>query len=227
MTLSKLTRRRLLQRLFSGWIGVAGLLAGCQGLHRRQDNSSSEDGAVCLKSGSAIPRRIYVATTAPHQMIVGGIEHQFVLEVIAALNSLPNCNAILLPPHFSLESLTGPEGMRPGMSEIPDVYSPDSALEELLLIDVVEMIPYRPMRLRAVLERRLLADGMVISREHRTWNAPEDQEPMFPNPFNRFILNHPQPLAQVEAQELARLSPQTFMRDVARQVATELTTASY
>ncbi len=215
------SRRGMLIRLISGSIVAFGGQFGCQAF-RRQSEKAADDGVVCLVNPSAIPRRFFIAATSAHQRIIGGIENQFVKEVIAALNSISNCNAILLPPHFSLEALSGPDGVRPEMSGLVDVYSPDAALEELLLIHVVEMIPYRPMRLSAVLERRHVSDGTLISRDHRTWNAPTDDQPLAPNKFTRFILNHPQPLSQVEAEEMGRLSPLTFMKDVAREIAIEL-----
>ncbi|HWL09035.1 MAG TPA: hypothetical protein VNQ76_11540 [Planctomicrobium sp.] len=208
--------------LISLTVPVLAFETGCHALGLKRSKSDEEEAVACLNAASSIPRRIYIATTSSQQRIVGGVEHQFVLEVVAALNSIPNCNAILLPPYYPLEALAGPEGMRPGLSEIQDAYDPDTALEEILLIDVIEMLPYRPMRLRAVLERRHISDGTLISRDHRTWNAPTDNIPLAPGKLNRFLLNRPQPLGHVEAEEMSRLSPQTFMRDVANQVAAEL-----
>jgi|GEM_PF-2261072 len=203
---------------------AAGWLAGCHGLSG-QCHSTSEAGLAgagnsCPEDGVPIPRRFYVVARGPIGVV--GPPQGFVVEVLAALNCRPGCSAILLPPDAPLNPLPGTAGPPMALLQLPERLPSDPSLEELVLIDVVEFQPFRPMRISAVIERRSISDGTTLSRDHRTWNAPQDLEPLSPSKFNRYILNHPQPLGTVEQQELSRLSPQAFYRNVAYRLAGDL-----
>jgi hypothetical protein len=203
---------------------AAGWLAGCHSLpgecHSTSETGLTGIGNSCPEDGVPIPRRFYVLARGPIGVV--GPPQGFVMEVLAALNCRPGCNAILLPPDAPLDPLPGTAGPPMALLQLPERLESDPALEELVLIDVVEFQPFRPMRISAVIERRNISDGTTLSRDHRTWNAPQDLEPLSPSKFNRYILNHPQPLGTVEQQELSRLSPQAFYRNVAYRLAGDL-----
>ncbi len=219
-TLYRPTRRGLLQQLAFG--GLLCLLpqTGCHGILSRKEKcpvTECPPGEVIVPT----PRRVFVLETTPPERCIGGAPHQFVLEVVAALNQHPGCNAILLPPTVNLEEMIRMKsGASEGEMRVP--MEPDSALEEILLINVLEVLPFRPMRLQAIIERRHLFDGTLISRNTRTWNAPADCEPQGPSKFNRFRLWHPPPLAAIESKEMDRLSPHTFMKNIANEIAVEI-----
>ncbi|SFI36933.1 hypothetical protein [Planctomicrobium piriforme] len=224
MTLFKNHRRLSSFRRTAAIAGCALLLSGQPGCHHlafwKHGHAEKEAEDACKCPQFAVPHRIYVVAHGP--IGVAGPPQGFVVEVVAALNSIPNCNAILLPPNAPLEPLPGTPGPPAAILQLPDGLDPNPVIEQLLIIDIVEIQQFRPMRLSAVLERRTVADGMVISRDHRTWNAPIDIEPQGPSKFSRFILNHPPPLDITEQHELSRLSPQTFYRNIAQQLAGEL-----
>jgi hypothetical protein len=188
--------------------------AGCQGIHfgRTAAVPPAED-AACAANPIAIKRRIYVITRGPVGVV--GAPQGFGVEVVAALNVLPTCNAVLVPPGTPIDPPQAPQGALPPALMMIDGPSPTSEIDEILVITVTEMLPFRPMRLSAVIERRLASDNVIISREHRTWNAPVDEDPPGPNPLNRFMLNHPPPPGVIQQHELSRLSPRAFYRNVA------------
>lgn len=200
-----------------------GLHPGCRAVHHwkhRHDPPTAED-QTCVSSLPAIQRRFYVIARGPSG--TAGPPFGLGAEVVAAINALPNCDAVLLPPDVR----PGPPGpLPPGEAEafrpLPDGPPPPPTVDEVLIIEITESQPFRPMRLSALVERRSPSDGMVIAREHRTWTAPLDTEPLAPHSFNHLILNHPPPLGVVEQHELARLSPRTFHQRVAQELAAEL-----
>jgi hypothetical protein len=202
-------------------------LLGCRAFHRwRHRHDPVVEDSQCVDATASVKRRVYVICRGPASL--AGPPSGFGPEVVAALNALPGFNAILLPPNAPLEPPPNdPNGPPLAVMMLPDGPSPTGAIDEILLIEINEMQPFRPMRLCAVLERRSAADGVVLSREHRAWNAPADMEPLYPSHFNRMILNHPPSLGEVEQHELSRLSPVTFFRNVAGDVAREMATRPY
>lgn len=200
-----------------------GLHPGCRAVHHwkhRHDPPVTED-QTCVSSLPAIQRRFYVIARGPSG--TAGPPFGLGAEVVAAINALPNCDAVLLPPE-ARPGLPGPlpSGGQESFPPLPDGPPPPPTVDEVLIIEITESQPFRPMRLSALVERRSPADGMVIAREHRTWTAPVDTEPLAPHAFNRLILNHPPPLGVVEQHELARLSPRAFHQQVAQELAAEL-----
>lgn len=247
---SSLTRRHVLKSLIGGLASISVLASGCQQFWGRRKSAPTNAQESCTHQkfeGAVIPRRFFIASrngdrgygrggqsgsggemTAPLNFGVTGSPNPFLVEVLAAFNSKPNCNAVPIPQHvlYQLEG-DGGEGTITSLQTQPDRFDPNPSLEELLVIDVVEVQPYRPMRLSAIVERRHVADGSLISRKHRTWNAPKDDEPQGPNPLNRILLNHPPPLYEVEEKELGRLSPIAFYRNVAQELVEDVLTSPY
>jgi hypothetical protein len=201
-------------RMIALWAYCLVLACGCRGVHSwKHEPAPAADDAACATHPIAIKRRIYVITRGPVGVV--GAPQGFGVEVVAALNVLPSCNAILVPPDTPIDPPQAPPGSLPPSLMMIDGPSPTSEIDEILVITVTEMLPFRPMRLSAVIERRLASDNLIISREHRTWNAPVDEDPPGPNPLNRFMLNHPPPPGVIQQHELSRLSPRAFYRNVA------------
>lgn len=208
-------------------VGLAisgGLMPGCA-LHRwkrREDHTREE--AACADGVPQIQRRFFVSSQG--RLGINGEAGSFAREIAAAVNAIPGCSAVLLPLDFPIDS---PPDLPPGPSrqllQFIERTGPSPAIDELLLVHVTDVVAFRPMRISAVIERRSIGDGMTLSREHRTWNAPLDMDPLSPNPINRFLLNHPVPMGVAENHELNRVSPQTFQRTVAEQVAQQLSRA--
>lgn len=215
-------RRQILHLVLSTTMPVLvlGTLLVQQGcfLHRAK---KAEKEAQCSANEVRIPRRFFVSPQG--QLGINGEPGSFAREIVASLNAMPGCSAILLPLDFPIDSR--PEQ---GMGPSPELQAfiasagPSPAIDELLIVYVTDVVPFRPMRLSAILERRSIADGMVISRDHRTWNAPIDLDPTGPSAANRKLLNRPPPAGIAEIQELTRLSPKTFQHGVANEVALEL-----
>lgn len=198
---------------------AASLLSGCRWLPRwGREECDSE--CACAVTVAPPPRRIYIITPG---LPPPGAQPGLVPELIAALNAQPQCQAVpipveLLPPplpdgeiDFAAACRNHPEGM-----------SLTAELDEVLIIHVLEVQPFRPMRVTARIERRMAFDGSLISQAHRTWVAPPDLEPLAPNPVNRHILRHPPPLGAVAQHELSRLSPRTFYGNIAAELALEI-----
>ncbi|WP_437192250.1 hypothetical protein [Planctomicrobium sp. SH527] len=244
------SRRHVLKSLAGGLATIAVLTSGCQQIWRRKKSTTQTAGESCSHekfNGTEIPRRFFVASrngdrgrgpgmqsggsmemSAPLNFGVTGSPNPFLVEVLAAFNSRPNCNAIPIPPHVLYQfDGEGTEGAVMSLQTHPDRFDPNPSFEEVLVIDVVEVQPYRPMRLSAIVERRNVADGSLISRKHQTWNAPKDDEPQGPNPLNRILLNHPPPLHEVEDKELGRLSPIAFYRNVAKELVDGVLASPY
>lgn len=206
----------------SALAGLLLLLTSCASHRGAHDNQSTRDEVPCANGGvPQIQRRFFVS--AQGRMGVNGEPGSFARELAAALNATPNCTAILLPVDFPIHA--PPEAgspFPPPLARWIEMAGPSPAIDELLIVSVTDIVPFRPMRISAVLERHSLSDGTVIWRDQRTWNAPLDMDPLSPNPINRMILNRPPPLGVVEKHELNRLSPVTFQHTVAEQLATEL-----
>lgn len=201
-------------------LGALLLQQGCF-LHRAK---KAEQEAECSAGEVRIPRRFFVSPQG--QLGINGEPGSFAREIVASLNAQPGCSAILLPIDFPIDS---PPGQPPGPSQELQAFITSAglspAIDELLIVYVTDVVPFRPMRLSAILERRSIADGMVISRDHRTWNAPIDLDPTGPSAANRKLLNGPPPAGIAEIHELTRLSPKTFQHGVANEVALELVTS--
>lgn len=218
-----LTRRGCLSHL--GIAGLTVLLTGCESWRLWRRHESSPSGGECDVrncSEQPIPRFITITDRSP----IGVVNDRtlFTQELVAALNELPYCEAALLPPNAPLPSVLQTSGTGIPPWEQPVMESgPSLGLDEIWIVQVTEIQPFRPMRLCASIECRQASDGMIIRRLVRTWNAPVDDEPMAPSHFNAKILFRPPPRAVVEHHELSRLSPRTFFRNVAQEVAIELT----
>jgi len=205
-----------------GLTGMIAVFSSCAA-HRGQKDASRGHDEVSCTNGTSLPiqRRFFVSSQG--RLGINGEPGSFARELTASLNATPNCTAIMLPLDFPLHAT--PEsgsGMSPQLARWVEMAGPSPAVDELLIVSVTDVVPFRPMRIGAVLECRSLADGTVLWREQRTWNAPLDMDPISPSPINRVLLNRPPPLGVVEKHELNRLSPQTFQRSVAEKVAAEL-----
>ncbi|WP_437227787.1 hypothetical protein SH661x_000554 [Planctomicrobium sp. SH661] len=215
-------RRRWLSTVMTA-ASMALIPTGCAQLHRRKNREAKQEDseAACTNAALRIQRRFFVSSQGP--LGVNGEAGGFAREIVAAMNTIPGCSAILLPLNFPIDPPPGmPPGPSPQLLRYIEAAGPSPAVDELLVVHVTDVAPFRPMRISAVLERRSIGDGTTLSRDHKTWNAPLDMDPLSPNGFNRFLLNHPPPMGVVENHELNRLSPQTFQRGVAEQVATEI-----
>lgn len=180
--------------------------------------------AACAGGMQQIQRRFFVSSQG--RIGVNGEAGSLARELTAALNATANCSAIMLPLDFPIDPAPGsPPGSSPQLLRFIESAGPSPAIDELLVVYVTDIIPFRPMRISAVLERRSIAEGIVLHRDQRTWNAPLDMDPLSPSPLNRMLLNRPPPMGLVEKHELNRLSPLTFQRDVAAKVAQELAIA--
>lgn len=215
-------KKRFLLSVLSAWtplflFGAVLVLQGCL-LHRAK---KAEREAQCSPDELRIQRRFFVSPQG--QLGINGEPGSFAREIVAALNALPYCSAILMPIDFPIDP---PPGHPPGPSQELQAFVASAgsspAIDELLIVYVTDVVPFRPMRLSAILERRSLVDGMVISRDHRTWNAPIDLDPTGPSAANRKLLNHPPPAGIAEIHELSRLSPRTFQHGIATELALEL-----
>jgi len=209
------------------------LLAGALGLfcnwgcaaHRGEHQPDQQImEAACAGGMQQIQRRFFVSSQG--RIGVNGEAGSLARELTAALNATANCSAIMLPLDFPIDPAPGsPPGSSPQLLRFIESAGPSPAIDELLVVYVTDIIPFRPMRISAVLERRSIAEGIVLHRDQRTWNAPLDMDPLSPSPLNRMLLNRPPPMGLVEKHELNRLSPLTFQRDVAAKVAQELAIA--
>lgn len=190
------------------------LNSGCRtwGWWHRDETAASE---TCDLQGPVPPnRRVFVVTGPGHH----DGQELFVAEVVAALQSHQQCEVVHLPIHDpAFDPMTGEFTIDP-VKWPPISVTPDT----VLTIRVTELFPFRPMRLSADVELRYAVGGHVVYRDTRTWQAPVDVEPMPPGRLNRKILNHPLPPGIQEHEELSRLSPRTFMGNVARGLAQEL-----
>jgi len=196
-------------------------LHGCSHLPRHKARKAEEEAAQCLAAQQQIARRFFISSQG--RMGVNGQAGSFARELTASINAIPNCTAIMLPLDFPVDAPPGQEpGPSPQLLQFIHSAGPSDAIDEVLIVHVTDVVDFRPMRISAVLERRTVGDGVVIARDHRTWNAPVDNQPLSPSRLNRFILNHPPAAAVVEQMELSRLSPQTFQRTVAEGLAQEL-----
>ncbi|WP_437187512.1 hypothetical protein SH668x_000909 [Planctomicrobium sp. SH668] len=166
---------------------------------------------------AAVPRRYFVQAASP--LSINGAPGDFAYEIVAALNTEENCSAYLLPPGMSLGT---PDSLSQEFQDWKMHLGADVTIDEILIVNVTDVVPFRPMRLSAFIERRSADSGFSISTLHRTWNAPIDDEPLDPHPFNRKVLQRPPPLGLVQHHELSRLSPKTFQRNVATQIGSEL-----
>jgi hypothetical protein len=212
----------LVQRLGLGAC-LLGPSSGCHGVFWWKHDAVAEQSAAVagISSTPAAPtvkRRMLVVSRSPQDFVVGP-HLDFAQELVAALNTSGGFEAILAPPEMPIPC--------PGEGEPPAITPAGGPVagvdyDEILVVEVTEIRPYPPLRLSAVLERRAAADGQILSRSYRTWNGPVDMQPLYPHPFTRKALWHPAPLGEVEQNELSRLSPHTFFRNVAADVVREI-----
>lgn len=215
--------RRHFLAMLTGMALTGGAVPGCAA-HRWHRRKKGKAGGECADGETAIPRRFFVSPQGPTG--INGVAGSLGREVAAALNTQPKCSAVLLPVDFPIDAPPdAPPGPSGQLLHFIESIGPSSAIDELLIVFTTEVVAFRPMRISAILERRSIQDGTTMSREHRTWNAPQDVQPLSPSPVNRLILNHPLPLDVTENQELSRLSPLTFQQKVAVDIARELSSS--
>ncbi|WP_437204150.1 hypothetical protein [Planctomicrobium sp. SH664] len=203
-------------------MGIALLMvSGCQSWFPWKKCEPTAPPAECgplLDANQPIPRSVSVLDRST--VGIPGERTFFTQELVAALNQVPYCQAILLPPNFPLPG--APYAGAPQPEECPQASEIPVGTDEIWIVQVTEIQPFRPIRVCATIERRQSYDGLLIERIQRTWDAPIDDEPLAPSHFNARILRKPPPRGIVEHHELSRLSPRTYIRNITQELAIEL-----
>lgn len=172
----------------------------------------------------AIPRRYFIEERRP--LAPGAVTHPFVHELTGALNLHPGCQGYLIPWEQPLLMAGQGTGWQPPAVPLSACEAGAiPAIDQYLLVEVTEVVPYRPMRLSAVLELRSAANGFIPLVQHRSWEGGVDAEPLHPKHYDTRLFEHPEPMFLMENRELGRLSPRVFFQQVARLAAAELCAA--
>lgn len=211
----RLTRRQLL----SACVPLAVL--GATGCHswpwHKQEVECTEP------TGPVIQRRFFVEERRAFNPL--NETHPFVTELIAAINLRPACQTFFVPWEQTMLVAAGGAWQVPACPGVPPEPPQLPTVDQYLLVQVTEVVPYRPMRMSAIIEQRSAALNYAPVIRHRTWEAMVDDKPLTPRHFDTKLFEKPEPVFIIEDRDLSRLSPRIFFRFVARQLALELATA--